>query len=241
MARCLTTPPVAAEDHMRACGTPRRCTRHTEFLLLCALAGAALGRLAGLELCSAGPTGLLGLAGQCQSEWVLGFAEAHSDEAPLPFKSCQHGGHKRQHGSCSLAAAAADARLAFLQCDGAVARWLGGRHWFALKQFGHGLRRQWWNLDSTLLAPQLVASSCAGAAADSLSGVAETREGAVTASRGCSGSAVDGQEDAEAAPSTDMAALRKFLAQQVVDRDAKVFCVTDPQPGLQPVPHDAAA
>ncbi|KAI3438252.1 hypothetical protein D9Q98_000688 [Chlorella vulgaris] len=131
--------------------------------------------------------------------------------------------------------------LVNVRCDGAVARWLGGRHWFALKQFGHGLRRQWWNLDSTLLAPQLVASSCAGAAADSLSGVAETREGAVTASRGCSGSAVDGQEDAEAAPSTDMAALRKFLAQQVVDRDAKVFCVTDPQPGLQPVPHDAAA
>jgi hypothetical protein len=46
--------------------------------------------------------------------------------------------------------------IACVQGDGVVSRVLGGRHWLALGR--HGGR--WWNLDSSLEAPQLVAPSC---------------------------------------------------------------------------------
>ncbi len=39
-----------------------------------------------------------------------------------------------------------------------VTRLLGGRHWLALRRLGG----RWWNLDSNLPAPQLVAACCSG-------------------------------------------------------------------------------
>lgn len=45
-----------------------------------------------------------------------------------------------------------------LQADGVVTRLLGGRHWVALRCLGG----RWWNLDSSLPAPQLVSACCSG-------------------------------------------------------------------------------
>ncbi|KAL4452415.1 hypothetical protein ABPG75_008077 [Micractinium tetrahymenae] len=44
-----------------------------------------------------------------------------------------------------------------IRADGMVTRLLGGRHWVALRRLGG----RWWNLDSSLPAPQLVAA-CSG-------------------------------------------------------------------------------
>lgn len=45
-----------------------------------------------------------------------------------------------------------------IRADGVVTRLLGGRHWVALRCLGG----RWWNLDSSLPAPQLVSACCSG-------------------------------------------------------------------------------
>ncbi len=102
---------------------------------------------------------------------------------------------------------------AAVQGDGAVSRLLGGRHWLALGRVGG----RWWNLDSSLEAPQLVASCCDGGSSGGSGAPAQPQAAAGTAAG-------------------DAAAVRRFLAQQVQQRDAKVFRVVDSALASHPLP-----
>ena len=84
---------------------------------------------------------------------------------------------------------------------GKMMSWMGGgRHWLVLRPFG----KRWWNLDSLLLAPELVTAAAAAA-----------------------GSGTAPLEPAEPTEATagSAAAVRQFLALQLASRDAKVFRV----------------
>ena len=98
--------------------------------------------------------------------------------------------------------------------------WMGGRrHWQALRPFGG----RWWNLDSVLQAPELVAAASSSAG---------------------SGAAADPLEPAEPteAAAGSATALRQFLALQRAGHDAKVFRVTAAAAGtLASHPLDDAA
>ena len=133
-----------------------------------------------------------------------------------------------------------------VQGTGVVSRLLGGRHWLALGRVGG----RWWNLDSSLEAPQLVASFCDDGGSSSGSGMpAKSPTTAATTSQGGEGGAGDGSSRGQAAAlaaaagtaAGDAAAVRRFLAQQVQQRDAKVFRVADCALASHPLPSDDLA
>jgi hypothetical protein len=169
-----------------------------------------------------------------------------------------------------------------VQSHSTVGRLVGGRHWLALRRFAG----RWWNLDSNLPAPRLVADCCSSPASGEQShpgapanGAAAGRaitaedEGGSAACHAAAGTAAADSEEvdasqeapvepgATAAPASgadaslasaaaaadndgDKAAVRRFLAHQVQQHDAKVFLVVDSpleSHPLQDSPQDAAA
>lgn len=149
-----------------------------------------------------------------------------------------------------------------------MSRLLGGRHWLALRR----LNGRWWNLDSCLPAPRLVArcceddaasgqEACAAAAAEvDRAASAPSAEAAQVAGSGepasgggeeAGGAEAGGAAAAAAAAQeeeADAAAVRRFLADQLQRRDAKVFRVIESSLASHPVvqeqedsPHAPAA
>lgn len=132
---------------------------------------------------------------------------------------------------------AADARCSTcgMQGEGALSRILGGRHWLALKSFGG----RWWDLDSTLPAPQPIgSSSCAAAVSVGSRVEGSDLHAEASGSSGNGGSdthhAGHATEDGEAAAAA--AAVRHWLAEKVQQRDAKVFRITECPLASHPLP-----
>ena len=134
-----------------------------------------------------------------------------------------------------------------VQGDGVVSRVLGGRHWLALGR----VAGRWWNLDSSLEAPQLIAPSCDVGDSSGGNGMpADSPSAAAAPCQGEAGGAGDGGSGGQAAPlveaaagtaAGDATAVRRFLAQQVQQRDAKVFRVVECALASHPLPPDDLA
>ena len=115
-----------------------------------------------------------------------------------------------------------------VRSGGLLAALTRGRHWLALRR----IEGRWWNLDSCLSQPEAIGG---GSGAGSLQQAAAAAGSPPACSSGSSSSAGEGGDRGD---EESEAALKRFLQEQVQQRDAQVFTVADARLDCHPLAPD---